>query len=100
MSLNKPAFLTNSQARVCTSLDQVQDFINHWHKARFNLNFKSDGLVIRLNSRRQFQQLGSTSHSPRAAIAFKYPEDQIKTTLKRIQLQIGRTGVVTPVRRH
>ena len=87
----------NSQARVCQNLDEVISFVNHWRLARTKLNFASDGIVIRLNDRKQFSQLGATAHSPRGAIAFKYKPKTAKTKLRQIKFQIGRTGIVTPV---
>lgn len=79
------------------NLSDIFDFINYWDKARKELDFDIDGVVIKVNSYRQQQQLGSTAKSPRWAIAYKFKAERTSTRLLSIDYQVGRTGAVTPV---
>ncbi|MCX6231359.1 MAG: NAD-dependent DNA ligase LigA [Bacteroidetes bacterium] len=81
----------------CQSLPDVFDFINYWNKARNELSFDIDGIVIKVNDYRHWQQLGFTAKSPRWAIAYKFKAEKLATTLLSIDFQVGRTGTVTPV---
>ncbi len=84
-------------SKVCDSLDEVQDFINLWEKQRNTLDYEIDGVVIKVNSLAQQQELGFTAKSPRWAIAYKYKTEQAETVLKEVTYQVGRTGAITPV---
>lgn len=79
------------------SLEQIYEFINHWDTARHDLPVATDGIVLKVNSLRQQQQLGFTSKSPRWAIAFKFKAERVCTRLNEVTFQVGRTGAVTPV---
>ncbi|MBN8703097.1 MAG: NAD-dependent DNA ligase LigA [Bacteroidetes bacterium] len=81
----------------CTTIDEVFDFINYWDKERYNLPFDTDGVVLKVNSHEQQQQLGFTAKSPRWAIAYKFKAEQVSTILESISYQVGRTGAITPV---
>jgi DNA ligase (NAD+) len=81
----------------CKTLDEVFEFINYWNKARNELSFDIDGIVIKVNDYRQWQQLGFTAKSPRWAIAYKFKAEKLATTLLSVDFQVGRTGAVTPV---
>lgn len=81
----------------CQSIDEIMDFINHWDEHRHNLNFEIDGVVIKVNSYLQQQDLGFTAKSPRWAIAYKFKAATVKTKLEKVTYQVGRTGAVTPV---
>ncbi|HET7629736.1 MAG TPA: NAD-dependent DNA ligase LigA [Candidatus Saccharimonadales bacterium] len=87
----------NREASVFSSLDEVMQFVNKWDEARHQLPFNTDGLVIKLNNRSQYDQLGSVGKNPRAAVAYKYPAEQATTKVKDIFVSIGRTGTATPV---
>ncbi|MDB5176296.1 MAG: ligase [Candidatus Saccharibacteria bacterium] len=87
----------NTEAKTFTSIDKVLDFAAYWDKARHNLAFNTDGLVIKLNDRRLYQELGVVGKAPRAAVAFKYAAEEATTTVKDIVLSIGRTGTANPV---
>jgi DNA ligase (NAD+) len=90
-------FHVNEHSRLCSNIDEVFDFINHWDKNRFNLGYDIDGIVIKVNSFGQQQELGFTAKSPRWAIAYKYKAAQAETELLAVTYQVGRTGAVTPV---
>lgn len=81
----------------CKTVDEIFDFINSWNSGRLNLDFDIDGVVIKVNSYKQQQELGFTAKSPRWAIAYKFKAEQATTRLKSINYQVGRTGAVTPV---
>lgn len=95
--LQSAAFPVNDAFRLCKNLDEVFDFIDDWESKRNELDFEIDGIVIKVDSLRQQRYLGQVSRSPRWAIAYKYEAEAAQTLLKKINLQIGRTGVVTPV---
>lgn len=80
-----------------TSLEQIYEFINHWDSARHDLPVATDGIVLKVNSLRQQQQLGFTAKSPRWAIAYKFKAERVCTRLNEVTFQVGRTGAVTPV---
>lgn len=84
-------------ARLCSSLDEVLDFIAFWDKERKNLAFPIDGIVVKVNSFSQQQELGYTAKSPRWAMAYKFKAEQAETELQSISYQVGRTGAITPV---
>ncbi|HXC03371.1 MAG TPA: NAD-dependent DNA ligase LigA, partial [Bacteroidia bacterium] len=75
----------------------VFTFIKHWDKARTELPFDIDGVVIKVNSYAQQKALGFTAKSPRWAIAYKFKAEQVSTILDSIAYQVGRTGAITPV---
>ncbi len=95
--LQKLGFLVEPNYKLCQNLSEIELFCNYWDKARFNLDYQTDGLVIKLNNAQFWEELGSTTHSPRWAIAYKFPPQQASTILESIDFEIGRTGVVTPV---
>ncbi|MDB5132435.1 MAG: ligase LigA [Mucilaginibacter sp.] len=90
-------FHTNDHSKLCSSIEDVFKFINYWDKKRFDLSYDIDGIVIKVNSYAQQQELGFTAKSPRWAIAYKYKAEQVQTQLLRVTYQVGRTGAVTPV---
>lgn len=79
------------------SLEDIYNFINHWDSARHDLPVATDGIVLKVNSIRQQQQLGFTAKSPRWAIAYKFKAERVCTRLNEVTFQVGRTGAVTPV---
>jgi DNA ligase (NAD+) len=90
-------FKVSDHIKKCTNLDQVKDYIAYWEQKRFDLDFETDGIVIKVNQYDQQSTLGSTAKSPRWAIAFKYPPEKVTTILQEITFQVGRTGSITPV---
>jgi DNA ligase (NAD+) len=87
----------NKEASTFKSLDGVMHFIDEWSEKRLDLPFNTDGLVVKVNNREQFAQLGVVGKQPRAAVAFKYAAEQATTIVKDIVISIGRTGAATPV---
>lgn len=87
----------NQQADVFTSLDGVMKFIDNWDEKRHDLPFNTDGLVVKVNDRKQFTELGIVGKQPRAAVAYKYTPEQATTIVRDIVISIGRTGAATPV---
>lgn len=90
-------FPTGRDVRLCRNIDEVMAYISEWDAQRDTLPFQIDGVVIKVNSLRQQDELGSIARSPRWAIAYKYEAKKAQTVLRDITLQVGRTGVVTPV---
>jgi len=90
-------FKVSDAMRKCKNMDEVFDFIHYWDKERSKLPVATDGIVLKINSLRQQQELGFTAKSPRWAVAYKYQAEQVSTVLKSVEFQVGRTGTVTPV---
>ena len=88
---------TNPQARRCLGIGEVLEAIEAWREERETLEYEIDGVVVKLDDFALQQELGSTSKFPRWAIAYKYPALQAETTVQRIEVQVGRTGRLTPV---
>lgn len=87
----------NSQARRINSMKEVIDFIDSWSENRKELPFNTDGLVIKINNRKDFSDLGIVGKQPRAAVAFKYSPEEATAVVKDIVISVGRTGAATPV---
>jgi len=87
----------NQQAKVVYHLDEVIKFIDYWDERRHDLPFNTDGLVIKVNDRAQFEKLGIVGKQPRAAVAYKYAPEEVAAVIKDIVISIGRTGAATPV---
>ncbi|MEI8103553.1 MAG: NAD-dependent DNA ligase LigA [Candidatus Moraniibacteriota bacterium] len=79
------------------SLDEVQAYYDHWSKERHTLGYDLDGIVIKIESREAQEVLGYTGNAPRFAIAYKFPAEQVTTIVEDIAVQVGRTGILTPV---
>ena len=90
-------FKVSDQAKLCSSLDEVKDFITYWDEHRHELPFEIDGIVLKVNSIKQQSQLGYTAKSPRWAMAYKFKAEKVETELKTVTYQVGRTGAITPV---
>jgi DNA ligase (NAD+) len=90
-------FKVNKIRAVCKDLDELLAFCREWEEKRDNLSYEIDGVVAKVDSRKQQESLGYTSKAPRWAIAFKYPARQAETEVENIEVQVGRTGALTPV---
>jgi len=93
----KSGFKVPNTIKVATSIDEVLEYINHWDTERFNLPYETDGVVVKVNSLHQQDELGYTAKAPRWAIAYKFKAEQKSTVLNSISYQVGRTGAITPV---
>ncbi|HYK73819.1 MAG TPA: NAD-dependent DNA ligase LigA [Pseudoneobacillus sp.] len=94
--LEKLGFKTNQERRRFATIDEVIEFVQGWTEKRPHLPYEIDGMVIKVDSLAQQEELGTTAKSPRWAIAYKFPAEEVVTVLKDIELSVGRTGVVTP----
>lgn len=87
----------NQEASVFENLDGVMKFVDKWDKKRHDLPFNTDGLVVKVNDRAQFAELGIVGKQPRAAVAYKYMAEKATTIVWDIVISLGRTGAATPV---
>jgi len=87
----------NIEASTFPDLSGVMNFIDKWDKRRHDLPFNTDGLVVKVNNRAQFDKLGIVGKQPRAAVAYKYMPEKATTIVRDIVLSLGRTGAATPV---
>ena len=95
--LKNLGFKVNPHSRLCKDVDEVIDYWKEWIKRRKDLDYWVDGVVVKVNSFKHQKILGETSKSPRWAIAFKFPAEQVRTKVLGVSMQVGRTGVITPV---
>jgi DNA ligase (NAD+) len=96
-SITKLGLKVNPHRKLCRSIDEVLDFFRYSEAHRDDLDYEIDGIVVKVNSVELQSKLGSTSKSPRWAIAVKFPARQATTRLLNIRVQVGRTGALTPV---
>lgn len=90
-------FKVPQAAKLANSIDEVLEFIAYWDEHRHNLPYETDGVVIKVNSLYQQEELGYTAKAPRWAMAYKFKAEQVSTRLNEITYQVGRTGAITPV---
>ena len=95
--LREMGFPVNEHVRNCDSIHDVMNYCDEWKERREDLPYDIDGVVVKVDSLRQQEKLGAVAKSPRWAIAFKFPAQQVETVLKSITLQVGRVGTITPV---
>jgi DNA ligase (NAD+) len=96
-TLKSWGFHVSEHSKLVNSITGVFDFIKYWEEERFNLGYDIDGIVIKVNSYGQQQELGFTAKSPRWAISYKFKAEEVETILDQVTYQVGRTGAVTPV---
>lgn len=89
--------IANPEAKVFTDVDGVMKFINEWETKRHDLPFNTDGLVVKVNDRKRYAELGVVGKTPRGAVAYKYAAEEATTIVQDIILSIGRTGAATPI---
>lgn len=94
--LEKIGLKVNKERKKCHSIEEVLQYVEKWTKDRPNLDYEIDGIVIKVDSLDQQINLGTTAKSPRWAIAYKFPAEEVVTKLTDIELSVGRTGVITP----
>ncbi len=95
--LKELGFKVNKHAKVCKDIDAVIDFWNEWKTRSKKEDFWIDGVVVKVDEIKYQEALGYTGKAPRFGIAFKFPAEQVTTVVEDIRLQVGRTGVITPV---
>ncbi|EJS72211.1 NAD-dependent DNA ligase LigA [Bacillus cereus] len=94
--LGELGFKTNPNRRTCESIEEVIAYVEEWQEKRPHLDYEIDGIVIKVDDVALQESLGTTAKSPRWAIAYKFPAEEVVTRLTGIELSVGRTGVVTP----
>ncbi|WP_377520578.1 NAD-dependent DNA ligase LigA [Priestia megaterium] len=94
--LDELGFKTNKERQTCETIDDVIAYIESWQTQRPELSYDIDGIVVKVDSFDQQAELGTTAKSPRWAIAYKFPAEEVVTKLVNIELTVGRTGVITP----
>lgn len=94
--LEELGFPANKERQACATIDEVLTFIKKWTEERPNLPYEIDGIVVKVNRYVHQEELGFTAKSPRWAIAYKFPAEEVVTKLIDIELTVGRTGVITP----
>jgi DNA ligase (NAD+) len=90
-------FYTNPDSRLCQNINEIIAFCEEFQEKRNSIPYEIDGVVIKVNEFKQQERLGATLKSPRWAVAYKFPAQQATTTVRDIVVQVGRTGVLTPV---
>ena len=90
-------FKVPNEAKLVNSIDEVFEYVAYWDEHRHNLPYEIDGVVVKVNSLYQQDELGFTAKAPRWAMAYKFKAEQVSTTLNEITYQVGRTGAITPV---
>ncbi len=96
-ALARMGFKVNAHRRLCQNLEELLEFCREWESKRDDLPFEIDGVVAKVDSVAQQNRLGYTAKAPRWAIAYKYAARQAVTTVENIEVQVGRTGALTPV---
>lgn len=94
--LEQLSFKTNKERRRCRTIEEVLAYVEEWSAKRRELSYEIDGIVIKVDKREQQDELGFTARTPRWAIAYKFPAEEVTTKLYDIELNVGRTGVITP----
>src|SRR6056297_695596 len=95
--LKKAGFKVNPNIKQCDNIEEAFDYCKSWKNKKNELNYEIDGMVIKVNQLELREKLGSTSRSPRWAIAYKFPAEQMTTVVEDIIVGVGRTGALTPV---
>ena len=94
--LKELGFSVQEESKHCQNIEEVIAYCHQWIEKRYTLNYDIDGMVVKVNSLQLHNILGRTAKSPRWAIAFKFPAEQVVTRLREIFVRVGRTGVLTP----
>ncbi len=88
---------TNPNAKVVKTVNDIQIFRDHWEKERSKLDYELDGVVVSINDIEIYERAGFVGKAPRGSVAYKFAPKEAQTTVEDIQVQVGRTGVLTPV---
>ena len=98
-TLGRAGLPVNPRRHLCKSIEEVIALVDEWSALRGSLGYQWDGMVVKVNSLDQQRRLGATSKAPRGLVAFKFQPEEAVTTLKQVDWQVGKTGVLTPVAR-
>ena len=93
----RSGFPVNPHRRRCETFEEVREFVEEWKDKRHELEFETDGVVIKVDDRATQRELGATAKSPRWALAYKFPAEEATTVVREIGMNVGRTGTLTPV---
>lgn len=96
-ALRSWGFKVSEHMRLCSTIQEVEEFIRYWDEERRNLPYDTDGVVVKVDSLTDQEDLGFTAKSPKWAIAYKFKAEQASTKLLSVDFQVGRTGAITPV---
>ena len=97
MYLKTLGFKINPNIRLCKNAKEAVEYCKEWDEKRFGLNYATDGVVIKVNNTAVQEEMGFTSRAPKWATAFKFPPEEVTTTLLDIEIGVGKTGAITPV---
>ena len=97
MFLKEQGFKINPNIKLCKNADEAIAYCKNWENKRSNLDYATDGVVIKVNKISIQEDLGFTSRAPKWATAFKFPPEEITTVIEKIELGVGKTGAITPV---
>ncbi len=95
--LNEFGFTVEPHRELANDVQGVLQYCHKWATKRHELSYQTDGVVIKVDNRQLWSMLGSTAHSPRWAVAYKYPPEEAQTTIEAVHFDVGRTGAITPV---
>ena len=96
-TLKQFGFSTSPSHKLCTSVDEIEEYYQKESHIRDTHEFGVDGVVIKINELSLSHALGFTAKSPRGGVAYKFPAEEVTTIVEDIQIQVGRTGALTPV---
>ncbi len=97
MKLKELGFKINPNIRLVKNIKEAIEYCNEWETKRFDLDYATDGVVIKINNIAIQKDLGYTARAPKWATAFKFPPEEVTTKLREIELNTGKTGIITPV---
>ena len=97
MKLKELGFKINPNIRLVKNIKEAIEYCNEWENKRFDLDYATDGVVIKINNIAIQKDLGYTARAPKWATAFKFPPEEVTTKLREIELNTGKTGIITPV---
>ena len=97
MYMKEQGFKVNPNIRLCKNADEAIEYCKEWENKRFDLDYATDGVVIKVNKVAIQEDLGFTARAPKWATAFKFPPEEISTVIESIELGVGKTGAITPV---
>lgn len=95
--LKEQGFNINTEYKVCKNVQDAIDYCKYWDKKRQELDYATDGVVIKVNNFKLQEELGFTARAPRWATAFKFPPEEMSTIVENIEVNVGRSGAITPV---